>query len=636
MDKIEAENYQNSFDTDAVNHGETRFTNGVDVEVTGDVDGAYNVGWTVAGEWLEYDLTFADSANYRLDARVASLRDAGELQFSLNGAPLTTIDVSNTGGWQNWRTLSVNSVYMAAGTHTLRVTWIGNANINLNWFQFTPNNESDEITVAIKDNRVVEGESYGLRIELSQPSSQIVTLGVYTVPGTAEGGSDFYSLYRPLEILPGETQAFVPIIILDDEEPEPEEYFTSHLVNASVKIAQPITTHTIADNDEPTPAGRPGTEADNLILIKNTPYRNANHDNSPYATVKSTDLPIDDFLVDWQAYQQVGTITRPIANAANFRVYCEFSHFAYDDPILKPNKPGATHLHMFFGNTDANAFSTGPSLLNSGSSTCNGQELNRSAYWIPAVIDQNGNLPIPDDMLIYYKAYGPAIGRTEIYPDNMQLVSGNAMAREEQPGMRSFREYYFQCHEPGTNGDAGRKSNNFLKCNSNERLEISVKFQTCWNGEDPADYRNNAAFSNVWPTSGECPASHPRLLPQLQYRIFFSDHQGSENWILSSDVNMQDQSTIHSNGFSLHGDWFGGWNKQINQRWVDNCLHVENTDCDEGLLADPRRNSSAKGLRIRPDYSGPTRIPGTDILSQLCTTGKTMTDRASVALCDPY
>jgi len=388
------------------------------------------------------------------------------------------------------------------------------------------------------------------------------------------------------------------------------------------------------------PPAVPGDATANLAMLKATRYRNTNHDNSAYIATPSASLPINNLLVPWRDYEAAGGITRPIAGSGSFRVYCEFSHLAYDDPVVLPNQPGAAHLHMFFGNTNANAFSTADSLLNSGSSTCNGQELNRTAYWVPALIDTNGNVPIPDDALIYYKGYyGPdsSSGPTEVYPQGMRLISGMAMATAPQPGHNNFRELFFRCYKPGTGGGnaINTKSVTIPNCGSDRYLEMNVKFQTCWNGQDPTDYRNNAAYSDVWPTSGSCPASHPRKLPQMEYRIFFRSHEGSENWILSSDVNMTDQTTINGRGYSLHGDWFGGWNRQINQRWIDNCVNIVDTDCDEGLLADPRRNSNAQGLKIRPQYSGEMRIPGDAVLRELCTADKNFTGQASVALCLP-
>ena len=60
---------------------------------------------------------------------------------------------------------------------------------------------------------------------------------------------------------------------------------------------------------------------------------------------------------------------------------------AFDDPIVYPGQVGKSHLHVFFGNTGANANSTAASIAGSGNSTCDGGTVNRSAYWVPALID---------------------------------------------------------------------------------------------------------------------------------------------------------------------------------------------------------------------------------------------------------
>lgn len=67
-----------------------------------------------------------------------------------------------------------------------------------------------------------------------------------------------------------------------------------------------------------------------------------------------------------------------------FRFLCNAAHVSYDDPIVYPGEPGASHLHQWFGNTAADAFSTYESLRTTGESTCM-SPLNRSAYWMPAM-----------------------------------------------------------------------------------------------------------------------------------------------------------------------------------------------------------------------------------------------------------
>src|SRR5205085_7645155 len=77
-----------------------------------------------------------------------------------------------------------------------------------------------------------------------------------------------------------------------------------------------------------------------------------------------------------------------------FRISCDFSHMANDDPIVFPNQPGRSHLHTFFGNTGTNAFSTADSIATTGNSTCRGGTANRSAYWVPSMIDTKTGAPV--------------------------------------------------------------------------------------------------------------------------------------------------------------------------------------------------------------------------------------------------
>ena len=86
------------------------------------------------------------------------------------------------------------------------------------------------------------------------------------------------------------------------------------------------------------------------------------------------------------------------------RIYCPISHFSYDDPIVFWNQPGAAHLHMFIGNTEANAYSTPDFLVDNGKSTCEGGTNIRSSYWVPALLSQSGEAVVPEDMFIYYKS----------------------------------------------------------------------------------------------------------------------------------------------------------------------------------------------------------------------------------------
>ncbi len=131
--RVEAEDYSGYADSDAGNNGGAYRNDDVDVEVSGDEDGGYNVGWTNTGEWLEYPVQL-NAGTYALSARVASLGGGGAFTVLVDGMPLANASVDATGGWQTWQTLDLGEVTLDAGSATLRVD-IDAAGFNLNWLR---------------------------------------------------------------------------------------------------------------------------------------------------------------------------------------------------------------------------------------------------------------------------------------------------------------------------------------------------------------------------------------------------------------------------------------------------------------------------------------------------------------------
>jgi CSLREA domain-containing protein len=124
-------------DVDTANLGGTYRSTGVDIQPTSDIGGGVNVGWTKAGEWLEYTVTVQNGGYYTLDFRVASKGAGGTFHFEFDGADVTgPLTVPNTGGWQNWTTIKKDGAYLGAGTYVLRLRmdtngasgWVGNFN----------------------------------------------------------------------------------------------------------------------------------------------------------------------------------------------------------------------------------------------------------------------------------------------------------------------------------------------------------------------------------------------------------------------------------------------------------------------------------------------------------------------------
>jgi predicted amidohydrolase len=146
--RIEAENFDLGaagvayHDTTAGNSGSQYRQTDVDIQLTTDTGGGYNVGWMAAGEWLNYTVTVATAGTYTIRARVAASGPGGTFHIQTNGVARTgPIAIPNTGGWQNWTTIAV-SVSLPAGRQVLRIVLDANGSTgifgNLNWIEVAP------------------------------------------------------------------------------------------------------------------------------------------------------------------------------------------------------------------------------------------------------------------------------------------------------------------------------------------------------------------------------------------------------------------------------------------------------------------------------------------------------------------
>jgi len=82
----------------------------------------------------EYKITVDKSGTYSLNARVAGTA-AGAIEFLVDNTLKTTLSTPNTGGWQNWRTVS-KDIELEAGDHVLKMN-LKTANININWIEIS-------------------------------------------------------------------------------------------------------------------------------------------------------------------------------------------------------------------------------------------------------------------------------------------------------------------------------------------------------------------------------------------------------------------------------------------------------------------------------------------------------------------
>ena len=142
---VQFEQYDNGgadiayYDTTATNLGGAYRTNAVDIKAASDTGGGYLVGWTAAGEWLNYTVNVATTGTYTIDVRLASPSAGGTFHIEVNGVNKTgAITVPNTGGWSTWMTVTKAGIALAAGTQIVKVVMdtIGPSGsvANFNWF----------------------------------------------------------------------------------------------------------------------------------------------------------------------------------------------------------------------------------------------------------------------------------------------------------------------------------------------------------------------------------------------------------------------------------------------------------------------------------------------------------------------
>jgi hypothetical protein len=146
---IQAEDYDvggqsvSFYDKDFVNEGNVYRDDGVDVVGFGCSDSAmtqdcegYAIGYTQAGEWLEYSVNVATASKYKFRANVATGLEGGSFRLFIDGNAVTdTIAVPQGEDWTTYTAIDGETSEIAAGDHVLRVQFTGSY-VNMDWIKF--------------------------------------------------------------------------------------------------------------------------------------------------------------------------------------------------------------------------------------------------------------------------------------------------------------------------------------------------------------------------------------------------------------------------------------------------------------------------------------------------------------------
>lgn len=322
----------------------------------------------------------------------------------------------------------------------------------------------------------------------------------------------------------------------------------------------------------------------------------------PVPTPSPTPTPEGaDFLVDFDISKGLapswgsGAIPGPYTpdrSEGAFRFTCGGEGgLSYDDPVVYPGKPGASHLHYIWGNTEFDAFTDGKALAANAETNCNygPYSLNRSSYWMPALIHDGRTVIKADWIAVYYKRSAKGgkqcdpnspdfVGICTTLPNDIRFVFGWDMSKPDAP----VRGASWYC----TGGSGGHFPNLAAVwasgCKAGDTLIANTAAPDCWNGKDldAADHRSHMAYSGWYTPDGKrhCPAGYPHLIPQQENKAAWTVTSDMVGRVVLSSDHMKPNAKP---GETLHADYIEKWDARAKAIWIDNCID-KGLDCSGG------------------------------------------------------
>jgi hypothetical protein len=457
--------------------------------------------------------------------------------------------------------------------------------------------------ITVPDVSCIENAPCTLTI-LKTKANSYSKITVATVDGTAKANVDYRPVNSTITLANNATSYKLPLPLIDNSTYQGSRTFAVRITVlrfAQVSASYVPTTITIADDESPPVVQPPSTGTSGETAIA---------DNFTGGTEPT-----------WYGPTGRGGTPFPSADPVGaFRMFCAAGQLLKDDPMVYPGQTnGSPHLHQFFGNLGANANSNYTSLRTTGGTTC-GQSstpINRSAYWMPAMLDGAGHVVKPDYMNLYYKRMpksdplnkSPDLGGTGIQtdlPNGIRFVFGaNMKTMTDGPtdiNSQNHDAITFQCwgSEDGTVSNNGL--NNFYHsmeevrvagCPVGARLMIVAAAPNCWDGInlDTPDHRSHMHFSDGPMYPGQffraCPSSHPYAIDNLEVQVAFTIDANftAGKWLLDSDRQMREMGMNVVAGSTWHMDYWEAWSPTVKATWHRTCIN-QRFSCSSGDLGD--------------------------------------------------
>lgn len=340
------------------------------------------------------------------------------------------------------------------------------------------------------------------------------------------------------------------------------------------------------------------------------------------------------------------------------RINCEFDHAAYDDPLQLPGKPGASVLNMFFGGKNVDSKTTVESLTATTGAGCSGSTLNRSAYWMPALLAPKynhvdgkraldaGGAPVWEVVkpkvgegdrsaaaaheVFYYSAAVSNLNSIWAAPLGLRMVAGNAATTPDGvPQSTSVARWH--CQSWGSSDAAGGPwSATIPECRMPDMLRFDVFFPSCWNGVDldSPNHKDHMAYPVGSGANVTCPATHPYPLVRLSYHFAYPLFPGqldpvtktSKGFRLASDLYTVDGNK-NNGGLSLHGVWMNGWHPEAMDLLLKGCLRGKR-DCHDGNFATTSSGTAGATWTGSLSLGGLEAAKGTGVIPTVVNQGR--------------
>lgn len=111
------------------------------------------------------------------------------------------------------------------------------------------------------------------------------------------------------------------------------------------------------------------------------------------------------------------------------------------------------------------------------------------------------------------------------------------------------------------------EQNYMFRTDCDNGMRAQILFQSCWDGVNLYLENSEHVTYQTEIGNGGCPSSHPVVLPLLFYEVLYMTNDIDQSAGGSFLFSEGDET-----GYSFHGDFLNGWNQDVLEDAVENCL----------------------------------------------------------------